>query len=72
MRGTEPEGHGPVRFGPELPADGLPVLPDLAAVLAAAAERPEGEPVGGGRALLDAACGYWERRGTPTGPDRVV
>ncbi|MGV9555513.1 aminotransferase class I/II-fold pyridoxal phosphate-dependent enzyme [Streptomyces sp. NPDC003522] len=72
MRGTEPEGHGPVRFGPELPADGLPVLPDLAAVLAAAAGRPEGEPVGGGRALLDAACGYWERRGTPTGPDRVV
>ncbi|MEU8650646.1 aminotransferase class I/II-fold pyridoxal phosphate-dependent enzyme [Streptomyces sp. NPDC048737] len=72
MRGTEPEGHGPVRFGPELPADGLPVLPDLAAVLAAAAERPEGEPVGGGRALLEAACGYWERRGTPTGPDRVL
>ncbi|MFF9063224.1 aminotransferase class I/II-fold pyridoxal phosphate-dependent enzyme [Streptomyces sp. NPDC101213] len=72
MRGTEPEGHGPVRFGPELPADGLPVLPDLAAVLAAAAERPEGEPVGGGRALLDAACGYWERRGAPTGPERVV
>ncbi|MFE9675037.1 aminotransferase class I/II-fold pyridoxal phosphate-dependent enzyme [Streptomyces sp. NPDC006259] len=72
MRGTEPEGHGPVRYGPALPADGLPVLPELAAVLAAAAERADGEPVGGGRALLDAACGYWERRGTPTGADRVA
>ncbi|MGX1273325.1 aminotransferase class I/II-fold pyridoxal phosphate-dependent enzyme [Streptomyces phaeoluteigriseus] len=72
MRGTGPEGHGPVRYGPTLPGDGLPVLPDLAAVLAAAAERADTEPVGGGRALLEAACGYWERRGTPTGPERVV
>ncbi|MEU0117698.1 aminotransferase class I/II-fold pyridoxal phosphate-dependent enzyme [Streptomyces bobili] len=72
MRGTGPEGHGPVRYGPAPPADGLPVLPGLAAVLAAAAGRSDGEPVGGGPALLDAACGYWERRGLPAGADRVV
>ncbi|MFI7500051.1 aminotransferase class I/II-fold pyridoxal phosphate-dependent enzyme [Streptomyces sp. NPDC049687] len=72
MRRTEPEGHGPVRYGPPLPPDGLPVLPDLAAVLAKAATRAYGEPVGGGPALLDAACGYWERRGTPAGPGRIV
>ncbi|MGW2363951.1 hypothetical protein ACWCYC_44660, partial [Streptomyces phaeofaciens] len=46
MRRTEPEGHGPVRYGPALPSDGLPVLPELAAVLAAAADRADGEPVG--------------------------
>ncbi|MDF3141172.1 hypothetical protein, partial [Streptomyces sp. T21Q-yed] len=27
MRRTDPEDHGPVRFGPPLPDDGLPVLP---------------------------------------------
>ena len=26
MRRTEPEGHGPVRYGPPLPDQGLPVL----------------------------------------------
>ncbi|MFE9022539.1 aminotransferase class I/II-fold pyridoxal phosphate-dependent enzyme [Streptomyces sp. NPDC007808] len=72
MRRTDPEGHGPVRFGPPLPDDGLPVLPELAAVLAAAAGRSESEPIGGGAALLDAACGYWDRRGLPTGPARAV
>ena len=72
MRRTEPEGHGPVRYGPPLPPDGLPVLPELAAVLAGAATRSEGEPVGGGPAVLDAACGYWERRGSPADPCRTV
>ncbi|MET9444962.1 aminotransferase class I/II-fold pyridoxal phosphate-dependent enzyme [Streptomyces sp. NPDC006610] len=72
MRRTEPAGHGPVRYGPPLPEDGLPVLPELSEVLAAAATRPGGEPVGGGAALLTAACGYWDRRGLPVRPDRVV
>ncbi|MER5434458.1 aminotransferase class I/II-fold pyridoxal phosphate-dependent enzyme [Streptomyces sp. NPDC002588] len=72
MRWTEPEGHGPVRYGPPLPPDGLPVLPELASVLAAAATRAYGDPVGGGPALLDAARGYWARRGTPADPGRVV
>ncbi|MFJ8110606.1 aminotransferase class I/II-fold pyridoxal phosphate-dependent enzyme [Streptomyces sp. NPDC096132] len=72
MRRTEPEGHGPVRYGPPLPPDGLPVLPALASVLAGAATRAYGEPVGGGPALLDAARGYWDRRGIPAEPGRVV
>ncbi|NED18786.1 pyridoxal phosphate-dependent aminotransferase, partial [Streptomyces sp. SID9913] len=45
MRGTDPQGHGPVRFGPPLPDDGLPVLPELAAAVAAAASRADAEPV---------------------------
>lgn len=74
MRRTDPEGHGhgPVRFGPSLPGDGLPVLPGLRAVLADAAGRAADCPVGGGRDLLDAACGYWARRGLPTVPARVA
>lgn len=72
MRRTEREGHGPVRYSPPLPDQGLPVLPELAAVLAAAAGRPDAEPAGGGRALLDAACGYWDRRGLATARDRVA
>ncbi len=67
-----PESHGPVRYGPPLPGDGLPVLPELSAVLAAAAGRAESEPVGGGAALLDAACGHFDRRGLSAEPDRVV
>ncbi|WP_030607860.1 aminotransferase class I/II-fold pyridoxal phosphate-dependent enzyme [Streptomyces fulvoviolaceus] len=69
---TDPEGHGPVRYGPPLPEDGLPVLPELTAVLAAAAARSRAEPVGGGTALLEAACGYGNRRGLPAEPDHVV
>ncbi|MGW0586136.1 pyridoxal phosphate-dependent aminotransferase, partial [Streptomyces sp. NPDC002920] len=72
---TEPAGqggHGPVRYGPPLPPDGLPVLPELAAVLAESAGRADAEPVGGGPALLDAAAGYWERRGIPVHPGRPV
>ncbi|WP_225835634.1 aminotransferase class I/II-fold pyridoxal phosphate-dependent enzyme [Streptomyces sp. NK08204] len=72
MRRTDPEGHGPVRYGPSLPGDGLPVLPELAAHLAAAAARADAQPVGGPPALLEAACGYWTRRGLPCAPDRVA
>ncbi|MFF1813043.1 aminotransferase class I/II-fold pyridoxal phosphate-dependent enzyme [Streptomyces sp. NPDC058251] len=72
MRRTDPEGHGPVRYGPPLPDQGLPVLPELRAVLAAAADRADAEPSGGGPALLDAACGYWARRGLAAAPDRVA
>ncbi|MCX4766202.1 aminotransferase class I/II-fold pyridoxal phosphate-dependent enzyme [Streptomyces sp. NBC_01275] len=72
MRWTEPEGHGPVRYGPPVPSDGLPVLPELAAVLAEAAGRGEGEPVGGGPELLAAAAGYGARRGAPAEAGRVV
>ncbi|GLP66881.1 aminopeptidase [Streptomyces sp. TUS-ST3] len=69
---TDPEGHGPVRFGPPLPDDGLPVLPELTAVLAAAAARPRAEPVGGGPPLLEAACAFTARRGLPADPDHVA
>ncbi|GHD00711.1 aminopeptidase [Streptomyces violarus] len=72
MRRTDPQGHGPVRFGPPLPEDGLPVLPELSAVLAAAASRGGHEPVGGGPALREAACGYWDRRGLHCAPDRAA
>ncbi|MZD03772.1 aminotransferase class I/II-fold pyridoxal phosphate-dependent enzyme, partial [Streptomyces sp. SID5785] len=64
--------RGPVRYGPVLPEPGLPVLPELSAVVAAAAGRPSPEPPGGPPALLEAACGYWLRRGLPTERDRVV
>ncbi|MGW3337891.1 aminotransferase class I/II-fold pyridoxal phosphate-dependent enzyme [Streptomyces sp. NPDC001009] len=72
MRRREPEGHGPVRYGPPFPADGLPVLPELADRLAAAEHHGEAQPAGGDPALLEAACGYWTRRGLPCTPDRVT
>ncbi|WRZ89582.1 aminotransferase class I/II-fold pyridoxal phosphate-dependent enzyme [Streptomyces sp. NBC_01007] len=72
MRRTAPEGHGPVRYGPPLPDQGLPVLPELRSVLAAAANRSDAALFGGGPALLDAARGYWTRRGLAAAPDRVV
>ncbi|MEG8278193.1 aminotransferase class I/II-fold pyridoxal phosphate-dependent enzyme [Streptomyces sp. AHA2] len=72
MLRTDPQGHGPVRFGPPLPDDGLPVLPELSAVLSAAAARGGHEPVGGGPALRGAACGYWDRRGLHCDPGRVA
>ncbi|MFZ3560916.1 aminotransferase class I/II-fold pyridoxal phosphate-dependent enzyme [Streptomyces sp. BH055] len=53
-------------YGPPLPEPGLPVLPELAAVAAGAAGRPASEPPGGPPALLEAACGYWRRRGLDT------
>jgi aspartate/methionine/tyrosine aminotransferase len=72
MGRSDARGHGPVRYGPPLPDDGLPVLPELCAVLAAAAGRGAPEPLGGGPALLEAACGYWERRGLPTAPGHAA
>ncbi|WP_306336448.1 aminotransferase class I/II-fold pyridoxal phosphate-dependent enzyme [Streptomyces sp. KL118A] len=72
MRRTETEGRGPVRYGPPRPEPGLPVLPELAAAAAAAAGRSPAEPAGGGPALLDAASGYWARRGLPVERDRTV
>uniref|UniRef100_A0AAU3I7S6 Aminotransferase class I/II-fold pyridoxal phosphate-dependent enzyme n=1 Tax=Streptomyces sp. NBC_01393 TaxID=2903851 RepID=A0AAU3I7S6_9ACTN len=72
MRRTDPEGHGPLRYGPPLPDQGLPVLPELRSVLAAAANRSAAEPCGGGPVLLDAASGYWTRRGLRAAPDRVA
>jgi aspartate/methionine/tyrosine aminotransferase len=66
MQRTAPEPHGSVRSTPPEPEQGLPVLPELAGVLAAAARRTTPEPVGGGRTIRDAACGYWLRRGLPT------
>ncbi|MFD9206300.1 aminotransferase class I/II-fold pyridoxal phosphate-dependent enzyme [Streptomyces sioyaensis] len=54
------------------PPVGLPVLPDLVAHLAAAADRTEADPLGGAAPLRTAACGYWERRGLVTTPDRVL
>ncbi|MEU6673151.1 aminotransferase class I/II-fold pyridoxal phosphate-dependent enzyme [Streptomyces sp. NPDC046925] len=69
---TEPEGRGPVRYGPPLPEPGLPVLPGLCAVLAGAAGRAHAEVPGGGPALLDAASGYWTRRGLRGERDQVI
>ncbi|MFF2848945.1 aminotransferase class I/II-fold pyridoxal phosphate-dependent enzyme [Streptomyces sp. NPDC058001] len=72
MRRTDPEGHGPVRYGPPLPEPGFPVLPELSRTLTAAADGTAAEPAGGGPALLDAACGYWARRGLSTGRGHVA
>ncbi|MGW0552498.1 pyridoxal phosphate-dependent aminotransferase, partial [Streptomyces altiplanensis] len=44
MQRTVEEGRGPVRYGPPAPEPGLPVLPELSAVLAAAAGRTDPEP----------------------------
>ncbi|MFF8311521.1 aminotransferase class I/II-fold pyridoxal phosphate-dependent enzyme [Streptomyces lydicus] len=57
---------------PPEPPPGLPVLPDLAAHLSAAAGRTDAEPPGGAGPLRTAACGYWERRGLDTGPGQVL
>ncbi|MFI6769041.1 aminotransferase class I/II-fold pyridoxal phosphate-dependent enzyme [Streptomyces sp. NPDC050355] len=54
------------------PPVGLPVLPDLAAHLSAAADRTEPEPPGGAAPLRSAACGYWARRGLATDPGQVL
>ncbi|WP_069169637.1 aminotransferase class I/II-fold pyridoxal phosphate-dependent enzyme [Streptomyces griseus] len=67
-----PENHGPVRYGPPAPDPGLPVLPELAGVLAASASRPRPEPPGGGTALREAARTYWRRRGLPCAPHDVA
>ncbi|MEE1753943.1 aminotransferase class I/II-fold pyridoxal phosphate-dependent enzyme [Streptomyces sp. SP18CS02] len=72
MRETAPEGRGPVRYAPPAPDPGLPVLSELAAVLASAATRTEPQPPGGGPVLREAACGYWSRRGLRCHPEDVV
>lgn len=72
MQRTTAEGRGPVRFGPPPPEPGLPVLPELVAVLAAAAGRSAPEPPGGGEAVREAACRHWGRRGLTTAPENVA
>ncbi|MEU9997008.1 aminotransferase class I/II-fold pyridoxal phosphate-dependent enzyme [Streptomyces sp. NPDC050848] len=72
MGQTAPEGRSPVSYGPPAPEPGLPVLPGLAAILAAAAGRNEVEPPGGGPVLREAASGYWWRRGLRTHAEDVV
>ncbi|MET9625639.1 aminotransferase class I/II-fold pyridoxal phosphate-dependent enzyme [Streptomyces sp. NPDC006464] len=72
MRQTAPEGRGPVRYGPPAPEPDLPVLPGLAAILAASAGRTGVEPPGGGPVLREAAAGYWWRRGLRTHAEDVV
>ncbi|MER7394994.1 aminotransferase class I/II-fold pyridoxal phosphate-dependent enzyme [Streptomyces sp. NPDC000151] len=54
------------------PPMGLPILPELAAHLAAAADRTDPEPPGGGLPLRAVACGYFERRGLGTAAERVL
>ncbi|MFD7788762.1 pyridoxal phosphate-dependent aminotransferase, partial [Streptomyces nojiriensis] len=48
MQRTATEGRGPVRYGPPAPQPGLPVLPELVSVLAAAAGRAAPHAHGGG------------------------
>ncbi|WSI27292.1 aminotransferase class I/II-fold pyridoxal phosphate-dependent enzyme [Streptomyces sp. NBC_01343] len=74
MPGTQrtAEGRGPVRYGPPAPQPGLPVLPELTAVIAAAAKRSAPEPPGGGESVREAACRHWGRRGLPTAPENVA
>ncbi|WP_433544912.1 aminotransferase class I/II-fold pyridoxal phosphate-dependent enzyme [Streptomyces sp. CA-294286] len=69
---TLPEDHGRVRHGPPAPAPGLPVLPELAALFAAAAPRTDPEPPGGSRALREAAAAHWLRQGLDADPRHVV
>ncbi|MFD3694701.1 aminotransferase class I/II-fold pyridoxal phosphate-dependent enzyme [Streptomyces sp. NPDC058646] len=72
MQRTAAEGRGPVRYGPPAPLPGLPVLPELLSVLAAAAGRSAPEPAGGGEPVREAACRHWARRGLPTAPENVA
>jgi aspartate/methionine/tyrosine aminotransferase len=72
MRRTDPEGHGPVRYGPPFPEHGLPLLPGLSAALAEAAGHDATEPSRRLPALVGAACGYFARRGLPAEPDDVT
>ena len=66
------EDRGPVRYGPPAPDPGLPVLPELAEALAAAAGRGEPEPAGGSAVLREAARAYWDRRGLRGGPEHIA
>ena len=51
---------------------GLPVLPGVAERLGAAAGENGYGPVAGSPAVRQAAAGYFERRGLPTGPEQVL
>ncbi|MCO1581120.1 aminotransferase class I/II-fold pyridoxal phosphate-dependent enzyme [Crossiella sp. SN42] len=51
---------------------GLPVAPEIAAALAAAAGRNSYGPTAGIPELRAAAAGYFQRRGLPTAPEQVV
>ncbi|MGP4020457.1 pyridoxal phosphate-dependent aminotransferase [Saccharopolyspora sp. 5N708] len=51
---------------------GLPVPPDLAAVLAAASPLNAYGPVAGTPKVRRAAAGYFTRRGLPTGPEEII
>ncbi|WHT20357.1 aminotransferase class I/II-fold pyridoxal phosphate-dependent enzyme [Crossiella sp. CA-258035] len=51
---------------------GLPVAPEIAAALAAAAGRNSYGPTAGIPELRAAAAGYFQRRGLPTTPEQVV
>jgi aspartate aminotransferase len=51
---------------------GLPVLPAVTEVLAAAADRNAYGPVDGSPSAREAAAGYLERRGIPTDPDQIL
>jgi aspartate aminotransferase len=51
---------------------GLPVLPSVAERLGAAAGANGYGPVAGSPAVREAAAGYFERRGLPTGADRIL
>ncbi|MEU1437621.1 aminotransferase class I/II-fold pyridoxal phosphate-dependent enzyme [Streptomyces sp. NPDC005775] len=66
------EDRGPVRYGPPAPDPGLPVLPELAEVLAAAAAGGQPEPAGGSAPLRDAARAYWDRRGLHGGSEHIA
>ncbi|MEU6219411.1 aminotransferase class I/II-fold pyridoxal phosphate-dependent enzyme [Streptomyces sp. NPDC047022] len=71
MRRTDQGGHGPVRYGPALPGHGLPLLPGLSTALAEAAEHDGTGSWDRMPDLLDAACGYFTRRGLPAEPGSV-
>ncbi|WP_255955605.1 aminotransferase class I/II-fold pyridoxal phosphate-dependent enzyme [Streptomyces odontomachi] len=72
MRSQHREGHGPVRYGPLLPDQALPVLPELTTVLASAAARTHAEPLGGDPELTAAAGGYFARRGLDAAPGSLA
>ncbi|QDY79843.1 aminotransferase class I/II-fold pyridoxal phosphate-dependent enzyme [Streptomyces qinzhouensis] len=66
MDRSPPDDPGTVRHDPRAPESGLPVLPELRAVAAGAADRAIAGPPGGPAPLRDAAAGYWTRRGLRT------
>jgi aspartate aminotransferase len=51
---------------------GLPVLPEVTEVLAAAADRNAYGPVAGSMRAREAAAGYLDRRGIPTDPGQIL